>query len=175
MVAIARIFFVTLLGVSAANAAQITGPCPSGQQLISNNKCCPGYSIINQDDTVCCVTDTDNSCKGIGLCGNGSIGGSCEAQVSINDPDYDQKVKNAQSGTADSQSSSSSSSSASTSPTASSAPSSTSSDSAATGSSTDSGSSTSSSPSKNGATATNNAMLGMVVALAAVPVVFYGF
>ncbi|KAI2626906.1 hypothetical protein GGS26DRAFT_592522 [Hypomontagnella submonticulosa] len=173
MVAVARILFATLLGISAANAAQITGPCPSGQQLISNNKCCPGYSIVDKDDTVCCVTDTDNSCAGIGLCGNGSVGGSCKAKVSINDPDYDQKVKNAQSGTADSQSSSSSSS-ASASPTASSAPSSTGSDSAATGSSTDSDSSTSSSPAKNAATTANNAMLGMVVGLAAVSAIFYG-
>ncbi|KAI1211413.1 uncharacterized protein F4807DRAFT_466674 [Annulohypoxylon truncatum] len=170
MVAITRTVFLAL-GASIAQAASINGPCPSGQQLIANNKCCPGFAIVSGDnDTVCCVMDSNSSCKGIGLCGDGSTS-SCKAKVETTDPDYDQKVQDALSGTSSSSSSTATSSGTST-PTASSASSTASSD-----SSSDSGSGSSSSSSgstKTGAGEANNAMLGMVVAIAAVPVAFYG-
>ncbi|KAI2784432.1 hypothetical protein F4815DRAFT_441500 [Daldinia loculata] len=97
MVAYVTVLFA-ILGVSSA--AQITGSCPSGQTLISNNKCCPGYAIVSgENHTDCCITEKD-------------------------DPDYDQKAQDALSGTTASQSSSSPSSPADATPTASSTPSS---------------------------------------------------
>ncbi|KAI8965126.1 hypothetical protein F5Y11DRAFT_344844 [Daldinia sp. FL1419] len=163
MVAYSAILFA-VLGVSSA--AKITGTCPSGQTLISNNKCCPGYSIVSGENHVdCCITDQGNSgdCQGVGLCGNAI--GTCKTKISVDDPDYDQKVQDAISGTTASQSGSSPSS------TASSTPSSTSSDSAP-GSSTSSDSS-SDSTSHSGATIMegNKVMLAMVAALAAIPAI----
>ncbi|KAI0887878.1 uncharacterized protein GGS22DRAFT_185259 [Annulohypoxylon maeteangense] len=158
MVAASKIAFFAL-GASIAQATT----CPSGQQLIANNKCCPGFAIISGvNDSVCCVLDSNSSCKGVGICGDGTTS-SCKAKVGTTDPDYDQKVQDALSGT----SSSSASGSATPTPTASSASSTASSD-----SSSDSGSSTSGT--KKGAAEANKAMLGMVVAIAAVPVAFYG-
>ncbi|KAI1662038.1 hypothetical protein F4813DRAFT_384754 [Daldinia decipiens] len=170
-------YFTVLFAVlGVARAAQITGSCPSGQTLISNNKCCPGYSIISgENHTDCCITEQGNNgnCHGVGLCGNAI--GTCKAKISVDDPDYDQKVQDALSGTTASQSSSSPSSSAETSPVASSTPSPTGSD-LAPGSSTSSGSSSTSS-STSGATTTENnkAMLAMVAALAAIPLYFTSF
>ncbi|KAI1416688.1 hypothetical protein F5Y13DRAFT_205526 [Hypoxylon sp. FL1857] len=192
MVAIAKILFATL-GMSAAHAATLASSCPSGQTLISNNKCCPGYAIIgdktDSTKTVCCVTDQGSgNCKGVGVCG-GSLGASCKAKVDVTDSDYDQKVQAALSGsTTSSQTGSSSSSSPATgTPTASSTPSSSSSSSPSSSSSSssdsDSGSSSgsdSSSSSSSTSAATGNAVggqkatLGMVAALAAVSAVFYG-
>ncbi|KAI1456977.1 hypothetical protein F4805DRAFT_429903 [Annulohypoxylon moriforme] len=164
MVATSKIAFLAL----GASIAQAVTMCPSGQQLIANNKCCPGFAIVSGvNDTVCCVIDSNSSCKGVGICGDGTTS-SCKAKVETTDPDYDQKVKDALSGT--SNSSTSGAGSATSTPTASSSASST----ASSDSSSDSGSS-SSSDSKTGAGEANKAMLGMVVAVAAVPVAFYGF
>ncbi|KAI1482217.1 hypothetical protein F4774DRAFT_407246 [Daldinia eschscholtzii] len=166
MVVYTSILFA-FLGVSSA--AKITGSCPSGQTLISNNKCCPGYSIVSGENHIdCCITENgnDGDCQGVGLCGNAIS--TCKVKISVHDPDYDQKVQDALSGTTASQSGSTSSSSADTTHTASSTPSSISSDSA-------SGSSDSSSPSSShsGAIGTDNigATLAMAVSLAAVPVI----
>ncbi|KAI1649332.1 uncharacterized protein F4817DRAFT_363677 [Daldinia loculata] len=170
MVAYVTVLFA-ILGVSSA--AQITGSCPSGQTLISNNKCCPGYSIVSgENHTDCCITEKGNNgnCQGVGLCGNAI--GTCKAKISVDDPDYDQKVQDALSGTTASQSSSSPSSSADATPTASSTPSSTGSDSAP-GSSTSSDSSSTSSTSGATTMEDNKAMLAMVAALAAIPAIFY--
>ncbi|KAI1099501.1 hypothetical protein F4804DRAFT_337165 [Jackrogersella minutella] len=155
--------------------------CPSGQQLIANNKCCPGFAIVSGDnDTACCVVDSsDSNCKGIGLCGNGSVS-SCKAKVETTDPDYDQKVQDALSGTATSQTGSSSSSAAGSTltSTASSASSTASSDSGS-GSGSSSSTKSSSTPSETAATGAgvsaeaNKAIIGLVVALAAVPAAFY--
>ncbi|KAI0113338.1 hypothetical protein F4814DRAFT_449785 [Daldinia grandis] len=171
MIAHVTVLFA-ILGISSA--ATITGACPSGQTLISNNKCCPGYAIISGENHAdCCITEKGNNgnCKGIGLCGNAV--GTCKVKISVDDPDYDQKVQDALSGTAASQSSSSPSSSAELTPTASSTPSPTGSDSAS-GSSTSSDSSSSSS-SASGATTLegNKAALAMVVALAVIPAALY--
>ncbi|KAI0846436.1 hypothetical protein F5Y00DRAFT_264630 [Daldinia vernicosa] len=171
MIAYVTVLFATL-GVSSA--AQITGPCPSGQTLISNNKCCPGYAIVSgENHTDCCITEkgNDGNCQGVGLCGNAV--GTCKVKISVDDPDYDQKVQDALSGTAASQSSSSLSLSAETSPTASSTPSPTESDSASGSSTSSNSSSTSSSNSGASTMEGNRAMLAMVAALAAIPAIFY--
>ncbi|KAI0101979.1 hypothetical protein F4776DRAFT_669017 [Hypoxylon sp. NC0597] len=174
MVAIANILFATL-GMSAAHAVTLTSSCPSGQTLISNNKCCPGYAIIGDGNdatkTVCCVTDQGSgNCQGIGLCGD-SLTGSCKARVDVTDSNYDQKVQDALSGAASP--TDSSSSSPTTTPTASSTPSSNSD----SGSSSGTGSSSSSSQTTAAtgyAVEGKKATLGLVGALAAVAVAFRG-
>ncbi|KAI1141336.1 hypothetical protein F5Y05DRAFT_257972 [Hypoxylon sp. FL0543] len=186
MVAIAKILFIAM-GASAAHAMKITSSCPSGQTLISNNKCCPGYAIIGDGNdatkTVCCVTDQGSgNCQGVGVCGD-SLGKSCKAKVDVTDSNYDQEVQAALSGTAASQTGSSSAPPIATAtPTASSTPSS-SSFSSSSSSDSDSGSSSStdsssSSSQTNAATSDavegKKATLAMVAALAAVPVAFYG-
>ncbi|OTA94913.1 hypothetical protein M434DRAFT_29454 [Hypoxylon sp. CO27-5] len=186
MVVIAKILVATL-GMSAAHAASLTSSCPSGQTLISNNKCCPGYAIIGDGNdatkTVCCVTDQGSGdCQGIGICGD-SITGSCKARVDVTDSDYDEKVQEALSGATSPIYSSSLPPTAT--PTASPTPSSSNSSSPSSASSSDadagSSSSTDSSSSSSQMTAaTGNAIegkkatLGMVAALGAVSIALCG-
>ncbi|KAI1380225.1 hypothetical protein F4677DRAFT_406197 [Hypoxylon crocopeplum] len=188
MVAVANILLSVALGVSAVQAQAAAASCPSGQQLIQNNKCCPGYAIIDADKTSCCVTASVNDCGAVGLCVSGD--GSCKAKIDVNDSNYDKEIADAVAGTTP-QSGSSSTASSPASPTATSPSSSTTSAASSTSSSassdSDSGSSSSSSGSgsssgsSGSSSAAGNAAietratLGMVIALAAVPVAVYGF
>ncbi|KAI2602088.1 hypothetical protein GGR54DRAFT_645358 [Hypoxylon sp. NC1633] len=98
MVSVLRIVFA-MLGVSAVYAARtLTSQCPSGQSLIANDRCCPGYAIIT-DKTVCCVT---------GIQSSRSLTGNCKAQVDITDSNYDQEISNALGGSSSNSASSSS-------------------------------------------------------------------
>ncbi|KAI4870976.1 hypothetical protein F4820DRAFT_401008 [Hypoxylon rubiginosum] len=158
MVAIEKILFAAL-GMTAVHAAGINSPCPNNQSLISNDKCCPGISMVESDATYCCVTDP-----------NRQINGDCKAKVSIDDPDYDQKVNDAL-GTASSSTSTSSPAATSTSASATSSDSASGSSTATDSTATSSG--TAASATDNAAAGARDATLGMVAALAAVPVVFY--
>ncbi|KAI1776986.1 hypothetical protein F4818DRAFT_439347 [Hypoxylon cercidicola] len=153
--------------MTSVYVAGISSPCQNNQPLISNGKCCPGYSIVDSDGTFCCVTDPNWTYSDVSLC----FDGNCKAKVSIDDPNYDQRVSDPQ-GTASSPTSSaaistasSASGSATFSDTASG--SSTTTDSAATSSET------AAAASDNAAAGTREATFGMVAALAAVPVAFY--
>ncbi|KAI1387318.1 uncharacterized protein F4822DRAFT_430074 [Hypoxylon trugodes] len=158
MVAISRIIFFAL-GASAANVGIRASCGPKEQQLI-NGKCCQGVALADSNGgTDCCVQSADNPFV---ITSNMK----CIARINEDDPDYDTKYKDAISGA----SSSTSSSSPSSTPTASG----TSSDSSASSSPTSDSDSGSSDSKTNGAFEGNRATLGMVVALAAVPVVFYG-
>ncbi|KAL7625838.1 hypothetical protein AAE478_005061 [Parahypoxylon ruwenzoriense] len=180
MISVTKILFVTL-GVSAVHvAALFTGSCKAGETLIADNKCCPGYSTSgDKAGTYCCVIGSNPH----GSCGNAICldGSSRLAKVPVNDANFDKKVSNPLSGTTTPSQTSSSSSAAAT-PT---------SDSASESSDSDSGSSTSdssdfsdSSDSSSTTTAddpatTDNAavetkaMLGMVAAMVAAPIVLY--
>ncbi|XXG96035.1 hypothetical protein Hte_002312 [Hypoxylon texense] len=171
MVAIEKILLAAL-GMTAIHAAGISSPCPNNQSLISNNKCCPGYSLVESDGTSCCVQDLNWQCDDATLCFNGK---NCKAKVSVDDPDYDQKVNDAL-GTAPSSTSTSSPATTSTSTSASGSAassdsasgSSTATDSTATSSGTAAAAATG-----NAAAGARDATFGVVAALAAVPVVFY--
>ncbi|OTA62335.1 hypothetical protein K449DRAFT_433996 [Hypoxylon sp. EC38] len=186
MAVIAKILVATL-GMSSAHAASLTSSCPSGQTLISNNKCCPGYAIIGDGNdatkSVCCVTDQGSgNCQGVGICGD-SLTGSCKARVDVTDSNYDQKVQDALSGATSPIDSSSSPPTAT--PTASPTPSSSNSSSPSSASSSDadagsSSSTDSSSPPPQTTAATGNsvegkkATLGMLAALATASIAFCG-
>ncbi|KAI6082962.1 hypothetical protein F4821DRAFT_281390 [Hypoxylon rubiginosum] len=171
MVAIQKIFLATL-SMTAVHAVEITNQCPSNQSLVGNSKCCPGYAI-QDNGSFCCVKDPDWKCDNVLTC----FDGNCNAKVSIDDPDYDQKVS-AASGTSSSSASTSPSLATSTASISVSRPSA-SSDSASGTSTTTTGSTTASSGTAaathtgNAATEARKATLGMVAALAAAPVAFY--
>ncbi|KAI1799898.1 hypothetical protein F4811DRAFT_567643 [Daldinia bambusicola] len=131
-------------------------------------KCCPGYSIVSGEDHIdCCITENgnDGDCQGVGLCGNAI--GTCKAKISVDDPDYDQKVQDAVSSPTASQSGLILSPSSDVTTTTSSVPSSDVSEPAS--------GSPSPSSSNSGAVGveSNAAMLAMAAALAAVPFAFY--
>ncbi|CAH0003365.1 unnamed protein product [Clonostachys byssicola] len=87
-----------------AFAASLTGSCPTNQELIANNKCCPGPAMSGDRSgvTYCCVTKPDPECSAA-LCFNGT----CVAKIAVDDSDYDDKVEKALSGSSDDSESSS--------------------------------------------------------------------
>ncbi|VUC33464.1 unnamed protein product [Clonostachys rosea] len=89
-----------------AFAASLTGSCPKNQELIADNKCCPGPAMSGDKSgvTYCCVTKPDTECSAA-LC----FDGKCVAKIAVDDSDYDDKVQKALSGSSDDSGSSSSS------------------------------------------------------------------
>ncbi|CAI6092408.1 unnamed protein product [Clonostachys chloroleuca] len=86
----------------------VIGSCPTSQELIANNKCCPGPAMSSDKSgvTYCCVTKPDTECSAA-LC----FDGTCVAKIAVDDSDYGDKVQKALSGSSDDSGSSSSSTS----------------------------------------------------------------